>query len=145
MDRLVELMKNLLADTFALYLKAQYYHWNVEGPNFKQYHDFFGDFYESVYANVDSLAEQIRALDSYAPGSLERFVELKSISGEDQVITAKEMLVSLKADNEKYLSLLDQTNTAAEAAGKKALANYLQGVIDSHSKHRWMLKSITKE
>ena len=81
MEELVGQMKGLLASTFALYLKAHYFHWNVEGPDFAQYHEFFGNFYESVYGNVDKIAEEIRALDAYAPGSLGRFQELTGIKG----------------------------------------------------------------
>ena len=144
MDKLIELMKGLLADTFALYLKAQYYHWNVEGPDFYQHHEFFGDFYGSVYGNVDKIAEEIRSLDAYAPGSFERFMELKSIKGEEDIIPAMEMLARLKEDNDRYLVVLDQTFRAAEEANQVGLANYLQDLIDTHNKHRWMLKAFAK-
>ena len=79
METLQEIMKKVLADTFALYLKAHNYHWNVEGINFPQYHEFFGNLYEELHGAVDPIAEEIRSLDTYAPGSFTRFMELTEI------------------------------------------------------------------
>ena len=76
METLIEMMRKVLADTFAMYLKAHNYHWNVEGSNFPQYHDFFGNLYQELHGAVDPIAEEIRALDAYVPGSLSRFLEL---------------------------------------------------------------------
>jgi starvation-inducible DNA-binding protein len=76
METLIEIMRKVLADAYAFQLKANNYHWNVEGPNFVQYHDFLGELYNEVFAATDMIAEQIRALDAYAPGSFTRFLEL---------------------------------------------------------------------
>jgi len=62
MDELIDQMKVVLADTFAMYLKAHMFHWNVTGPNFPQLHEFFGDLYEELHGAVDPIAEQIRTL-----------------------------------------------------------------------------------
>ena len=61
---LTEDLKVLLASVNSLSIKAQNFHWNVEGDNFPQYHEFFGNFYEEVYSAVDKIAEYIRTLDS---------------------------------------------------------------------------------
>ena len=76
MEELVKSMKVALATVFSFYLKAHNFHWNVEGPNFHEYHVMFQKIYEDVYASVDVFAEEIRALDSYAPGSFARFTAL---------------------------------------------------------------------
>ena len=76
-------LKTLLATEYAFVIKAQFFHWNVEGPDFAQLHEFFGELYEEVYGNsIDRTAEFIRVLDDYAPGSLERFTELSQIAGQ---------------------------------------------------------------
>ena len=98
MEELIEGMKIALANAYALQLKAQNYHWNVEGPNFKQYHDLLGGIYTEVYASVDVLAEEIRALDVYAPGSFTRFGQLSSVADEMNVPDALTMLARLKND-----------------------------------------------
>jgi len=144
MEELVQQMKVLLASTFALYLKAHYFHWNVEGPDFAQYHDFFGDFYESVYGNVDKLAEEIRALDAYAPGSFGRFQELTKINGEDRILPARDMLIQLYSDNMNYIEILGDTFRASEAANQIGLSNYIQDLTDQHKKHQWMLRAFSK-
>ena len=76
---LVDNMKTLLGSSVSLYIKAANFHWNVEGPDFPQYHEFFGEYYADIYGTIDTIAEYIRALDSYTPASLKRFQELSLI------------------------------------------------------------------
>ena len=140
----VESLKILLANNFALYLKAQYFHWNVEGPDFAQYHSFFGDFYEDVYSSIDHFAEEIRALNAYAPGSFERYQELSQINGEDRILPATEMLRELEVSNQTMIVSLTATYHLADAAGELGLANYIQDRLDQHKKHAWMIRSFLK-
>jgi len=144
MDELVNRMKVVLATTFAFYLKAQNFHWNVEGINFPQYHDFFGKLYEEVHGAVDPIAEQIRALDAYAPGALQRFKELSSITDENTIPSAMIMCQRLMDDNDKVISDLMFAYNEAEKQKQLGLANFLQDRIDIHKKHRWMLKAVQK-
>ena len=75
-------LKTLLATQYAFVIKAQFFHWNVEGPDFAQLHQFFGEIYNEVYDNsIDKTAEYIRTLDDYTPGSFERFAELSQVPG----------------------------------------------------------------
>jgi starvation-inducible DNA-binding protein len=144
MDTLQEIMKKVLADTFALYLKAHNYHWNVEGSNFPQYHEFFGNLYEELHDAVDPIAEEIRSLDTYAPGSFTRFMELTEIEDETSVPTGVEMARRLMTDNERVIATLNIAFKLAEQFDKQGLADFLAGRIDAHNKHGWMLRSITK-
>ena len=72
---LADNLKVLLGSTFAFYVKIHGFHFNIEGDNFPQYHEFLGDFYTEVYGSIDPIGEYIRTLDSYAPGSLTRYAE----------------------------------------------------------------------
>lgn len=144
METLVEIMKKVLADTFALYLKAHNYHWNVEGSNFPQYHEFFGNLYEELHGAVDPIAEEIRSLDAYAPGSFTRFMEITEIEDEVTVPAGVEMARRLMTDNEKVLATLNMAFKLADTMDKQGLADFLAGRIDVHNKHGWMLRSITK-
>ena len=144
METLQEIMKKVLADTFALYLKAHNYHWNVEGPDFQQYHEFFGNLYEELHGAVDPIAEQIRSLDIYAPGSFTRFMELSEIEDETSVPAGVEMARRLMTDNERVLATLNVAFKLADQFDKQGLADFIAGRIDTHSKHAWMLRSITK-
>jgi starvation-inducible DNA-binding protein len=144
METLVEMMKKVLADTFAMYLKSHNYHWNVEGSNFPQYHDFFGNLYQELHGAVDPIAEHIRALDSYAPGSLSRFMELTDIQDEMSVPLGTDMARKLSADNQTVLNTLNMTFKLAEQFDQQGLMDFLAGRIDTHKKHAWMLRSIAK-
>lgn len=144
MDELIEQMKVTLASTFAFYLKAHNFHWNVEGSNFPQYHSFLDGVYNEVWGAVDSIAEHLRTLDSYAPGSLSRFVELSLIKDEINIPSAIAMMTKLTVDNGTMIEQLNKTQALAEQNRKMGLANFLQDRIDAHEKHGWMLRSIIK-
>jgi starvation-inducible DNA-binding protein len=144
MEQLIEQMKTILGTTFGLYFKAHSYHWNVEGPDFAQYHKFLGKFYESVYGNVDPIAEHIRALNSYAPVTLSRMLELSDIEEKDSIPTALAMIADLKTDNERYMIHLRAGIEAADQANEPAVSNFLQDILDQHQKQGWMLRSFTK-
>ena len=144
METLVEIMRKVLADTFAMYLKAHNYHWNVEGPNFPQYHDFFGKLYEELHGAVDPIAEEIRSLDAYAPGSFTRFLELTEIEDETNIPMAREMAIKLLRDNDTVLNTLNIAFKLADQFDRQGLADFVAGRIDVHNKHAWMLRSITK-
>jgi starvation-inducible DNA-binding protein len=141
---LVETLKTTLADTFVLYFKAHSYHWNIEGSDFAQYHDFIGDFYADVFASVDSIAELIRTLDAYAPTSLARLQALTQMDEEENIPSAREMLTRLRQDNDKYLAQLVKTYNEAETASEFGVSNHIQDRIQAHEKHAWMLRAITK-
>ena len=144
MDELSELLKKSLATTFAFYLKAHNFHWNVEGPFFSQYHSFFETLYTDAFEATDGLAEHIRALNVYAPGSFKRFGELSSIQDELTVPNAAGMLNRLYDDNNAVIATLVPAMKAAEAVGQMGISNYLQDRIDIHNKHAWMLRATKK-
>lgn len=145
MDELVQAMKKSLADTFAFYLKAQGFHWNVEGPNFPQYHALFDTIYNEVYGSIDRFAEEIRSLDAYAPASFARFSELTSLEDEIQILNAQGMLAKLLADNDIVLASLEQAYELAEVAHNHGLSNFLAERQDAHKKHAWQLKATLKQ
>jgi len=141
---LVDELKKVHADAFTFYLKAHYYHWNVEGPNFPQYHDFLQNLYQEVFASVDTFAELIRTLDSYAPGTLTRLKELTSIEETDDVPDGKTMMTRLLQENNILRASLLTAYRTAESTGEVGISNFLQDRIQAHEKHAWMLRSILK-
>ena len=139
-------LKTLLATEYAFVIKAQFFHWNVEGPDFAQLHEFFGGIYEEVYGNsIDKTAEHIRTLDDYTPGSFERFGELSQIRGQTKVPRARLMIEELLADNTAMMSLLNQCFSAAESENQEGIANFIAERLDAHAKHGWMLRSFLKD
>lgn len=144
MDELVRQLKVVLGSTFAFYLKAHNFHWNVEGPNFPQYHEFLGDLYEEVFDAVDPLAENIRKLGAYTPGSFTRFQELSVIEDEVKIPTADVMMSKLLEDNQRLIQVIESAYEVAEQEHEHGLSNFLAERIDAHRKHAWMLRSILK-
>lgn len=138
-------LKTLLASNFAYYLKAQMFHWNVEGPDFSQLHDFFAEIYGDAYGAVDKIAEYIRTLEDYAPGSLERFSELSQIPGQTKIPRARLMLEELLADTETMKGIVMQVFQSAQAEGREDIANFMAERQDSHGKYAWQLKSFLKD
>ena len=138
-------LKTLLASNFAYYLKAQMFHWNVEGPDFSQLHDFFAEIYGDAYGAVDQIAEYIRTLEDYAPGSLERFNELSQIPGQTKIPRARLMLEELLADTETMKSIVMQVFQVAQAEGREDIANFMAERQNSHGKYAWQLKSFLKD
>ena len=143
-EELITSMKKVLADKFVMYFKAHTYHWNVEGADFKQYHDFFGGIYEELFAAVDDIAEHIRQLDGYTPTSLMELKSYSMVSEDEEAVSAMSMVNRLLDTNNLILASLMMAYKDAEAATELGLANFLQDRIAAHQKHGWMLKATTK-
>ena len=144
METLIQQMKVILGTNFGLYFKAHTFHWNIEGPDFVQYHEFLGDLYQSVFNNVDLIAEKIRMLGSYAPTTLPRMLELSDIGNTETIPPALTMLSELKEDNDRFIVHLRAGIVAADNANEPSISNFLQELLDQHQKHRWMLTSLIK-
>ena len=144
METLIQQLKVILATNFALYLKSHNYHWNIEGTNFPQYHLFLDGFYNQVWEQTDDIAEHLRRLDSYAPGSFTRFLELSDIQDEVNVPTALVMMNNLRTDNDRLIMHLRAGIVAADQANEPAVSNFLQDLLGRQQKSAWMLRSILK-
>jgi len=144
MEQLIQQLKVILGTNFALYLKSHNFHWNIEGSNFPQYHSFLDGFYNDVWAQTDDIAEHLRQLDSYVPGSMARFLELADIEESVNVPTALSMLSQLKTDKDRFIIHLRAGIAAAENANEPAVSNFLQDLLGAHQKKAWMLRSIVK-
>ena len=144
MEEITNPLKVAFADTYAFYIQAQNYHWNVEGPMFPMYHEFFGKIYEEVGGAIDPFAEQIRAQNAYAPSAFRRFAELSNIEDEILIIGASQMVATLYADNMKVYASLKMARDMADTYEQNGLVNFLEERLDAHQKHAWMLRSTLK-
>lgn len=138
-------LKTVLGTTFAFYVKAAGFHWNVEGPDFPQYHSFLGDLYQEVYGSIDKMAEIIRQLDSYSPGALSRYIELSAIQEQTQIPRAELMIAELERDNQILIQCLNAAFASATTENKQGIADFIAGRLDSHEKWSWQLRSILKK
>ena len=137
-------MKVVLADTFGMFLKTWNFHWNIEGPNFSEYHKLFGGIYEELFGAVDAVAEQIRSLDEYSPGSYARFKELTTVEDEVKIPTATVMIEKLLATNDQVIDSLNKAMEQAKIANNEGIINFLGGRLEIHGKHGWFLRATSK-
>lgn len=144
MKELIEQMKVSLASVFSLYLKTHNFHFNVEGPNFPQYHEFLEDMYKEIFKSFDPMAEELRTLQAYVPASLSRFQALSLVEDELNIPSPINMMKQLQADNLRVIGQLKKTHRIAEEENACGLVNFLEDRIDQHYKHDWKLRSITK-
>jgi starvation-inducible DNA-binding protein len=144
MEQLQKAAKVAFASEFTFYLKAHFFHWNVEGIHFRELHDLFGTIYEEVYGSIDDFAEKIRSLGAYAPGSNSRFNVLSAISDETEVIPPEAMVAELLQDSDNMVRVLKRVYDIAEAQGEHGFSNFLAERMDAHRKHSWQLRATAK-
>jgi starvation-inducible DNA-binding protein len=138
-------LKTAFASEYAFALKAQNFHWNVEGSSFPQLHALFEKIYEEVYGSIDTFAEQLRALELYTPASLQKFSMLTKVEDENEEGMPEGVMVSeLLQDSEKMANIFKMVFVMAEEAGDHGLSNFLAERQDAHKKHSWMLRATLK-
>jgi starvation-inducible DNA-binding protein len=142
---LAESLKTLLATEYAYTVKAQHFHWNVEGSDFVQLHEFFQTIYEDAYSAIDPTAEYIRSLEDYTPGSFERFQELSRIGGQIRIPRARLMIEELLANSMTMVELLNECFAEAEDENKQDIANFIAERLSQHNKYAWQMRSLLKE
>ncbi len=137
----IEALSRLLATSYTLYLKTHNYHWNVTGPMFTTLHTMFETQYTELALAVDEIAERIRALDAYAPGSYAEFTRLSAVKEEAGHPVAVDMIRALAADQRVVETSARSVIRAAEAAGDQASADLGVRRLQIHGKNGWMLRS----
>jgi starvation-inducible DNA-binding protein len=144
MNDLIKAAKIGFASQYTFYLKAHFFHWNVEGIHFQELHSLFETIYTEVYGTVDEFAEKIRSLGAYAPGSNSRFSMLSYIDDETHIIPPESMVAELLADSDNMVLILKRVYDIAEAEGEHGFSNFLAERMDAFRKHAWMLRSTLK-
>lgn len=144
MSKLVDALKTTLSDTVTMYFVSHGYHWNVEGPDFAQYHSLFETIYEDLYGAIDPLAEDIRKLGEYAPFTLSKFIDLRTVESKEVKPEPKAMAKALLSLNDGLIESVNAAFKEAEKAEEQGIMDFLAGRDDMHKKWRWMLTASTK-
>ncbi|MCC7260592.1 MAG: DNA starvation/stationary phase protection protein [Alphaproteobacteria bacterium] len=135
-------LSEVLADTYVLYLKTHYYHWNVTGPHFQALHLMFEGQYTALALAVDEIAERIRALGFMAPGTFAAYQELSEVAEDKKAPkNAQEMVKNLLADNETVTRRCRALLSQAQNAGDDVTTDLMVRRMDYHEKTSWMLRS----
>jgi starvation-inducible DNA-binding protein len=139
----VKALKQGLSESFTMYFRAHAYHWNVEGSDFSEYHDFFSAIYEDIYGSIDAWAENIRKLGSMAPQSIAEIGMPSRIPDVYVGSDPMEMCAALYEANEVVIKAINEAFDIAEDINEQGIADFLAGRDDMHKKWRWQLNSIT--
>ena len=138
-------LSRLLADTYVLYLKTHSFHWNVEGPMFQTLHLMFMGQYTEAWNAIDPIAERIRSLGHYAPGSYKQYVKLATVKETEGVPKAAKMIAELIAGQEAVARTARSVLPLADAANDQPTLDLLTQRLDIHEKNAWMLRSLLKK
>jgi starvation-inducible DNA-binding protein len=138
-------LSRLLADTYLLYLKTHNFHWNVEGPMFQTLHQMFMDQYTESWNAIDPIAERIRALGHYAPGTYKQYVKLAAVKETDGVPKAEQMVRDLISGQETVARTARSVLPLADQANDQPTLDLLTQRLDIHEKNAWMLRSLLKK
>lgn len=138
---LVNDLKQVLADSYCLYIKTQNFHWNVTGANFQSLHALFEEQYNDLFNANDEIAERIRVLGEKAPGSFRAYAEITIIEDGDENSSAEDMVKTLAADQLKIVKSLNAALKSAQAQDDEATIGLLVDRITVHEKNGWMLRS----
>ncbi|MBO1254586.1 DNA starvation/stationary phase protection protein [Alteromonas sp. 5E99-2] len=134
-------LKKLLADSYTLYLQTHNFHWNVEGPQFRELHLMFEEHYTELSTAVDEIAERIRTLGVAAPGTYKSFAELSSIKEVEGVPTASEMVALLNSAHEQVVKTCREVLKVAQDADDESTAAVVSDRMRVHEKTAWMLRA----
>ncbi len=140
-NKTAECLKQVLADTYTLYLKTQNYHWNVTGPQFHSLHVMFEEQYTDYAMAVDEIAERIRAIGHKAPGSYAAYTKMTNISEADESLDGKGMVKDLHASQQALIKSLNAARAAAEEEGDEVSVDLTIQRLTTHEKFAWMLSA----
>lgn len=143
-ESIAEGLSHLLADSYTLYIKTHNYHWNVTGPMFRTLHDMFEEQYLELATAVDEIAERIRALGVYAPGSYAQFSKLTKVKEDESVPTAVEMVKNLVEAQETVVRTCRSVFESASKADDECTCDLLTQRMQIHEKTAWMLRSLVE-
>lgn len=139
-------LSRLLADSYILYLKTHNFHWNVEGPMFNTLHQMFMVQYTELWNALDLIAERIRSLGHYAPGSYKKYTSLSSIDeSEEETVSAKNMIKQLLEGHEAVVKTIRSLYPLAEKGQDEATLDLLTQRLQLHEKTAWMLRSLLRD
>ncbi|HEV2431991.1 MAG TPA: Dps family protein [Burkholderiales bacterium] len=138
-------LSRLLADTYVVYLKTHNFHWNVEGPMFQTLHVMFMEQYTEAWNAIDLVAERIRSLGHYAPGTYREYLELARVKETPGHPQATQMVRLLIEGQEAIVKTAREVLPLAEKADDQPTLDLLTQRMQVHEKNAWMLRSLLKK
>jgi len=141
-EQIADGLKVLLADSYTLYLQTHNFHWNVTGPQFRELHLMFEEQYNELALAVDLIAERIRTLGVYAPGTYKEFAKLSNIKETDGIPASADMITILTKGHEQVVKSCREVLKPAQEADDESTASLVSDRMRLHEKTAWMLRSM---
>ena len=141
-EKIAEGLAKLLADSYVLYIKTHNFHWNVTGSLFSDVHALTEAQYTELALAIDAIAERIRTLGIYAPGSGKQFVALSSLKEEAGVPPAEDMVKQLIEGQEAVIKTARKILPVTEKFNDQSTTDLLAGRMAVHEKNAWLLRSL---
>jgi len=133
-------MNEILATTFALYIKTKNFHWHVSGPHFRDYHLLLDEQAEQIFASTDDIAERVRKIGGITLRSIGQISRLQRIEDNDASYVAPgDMLRELMGDNEKVVAAMRACHKICDDHEDVATASLLENFIDQAERRTWFL------
>jgi starvation-inducible DNA-binding protein len=133
-------MNQILATTFALYLKTKNFHWHVSGPHFRDYHLLLDQQSEQIFASTDDIAERVRKIGRTTLRSIGQISKLQGIEDNDEDYVAPgDMLRELMADNKAVVKAMRECHEICDKFDDVATASLLENFIDQAERRVWFL------
>ena len=143
-SQMVDVLNDVLTNTYALYFKTHAYHWNVEGVHFDSLHKLFEDQYTEMWEAIDEIAERIRALGAYAPMNTVEILSDAKIQSATKPINAIDMVKDLAKGHEELSKILANGIEKASEVGDEVSADMMIARQTLHDKTAWMLNATAK-
>lgn len=136
-------LRQLLADTFALYLKTKNFHWHMTGQHFRDYHLLLDEQSNQIFAMTDDIAERARKIGAttlHSISDISKHQRLKD--NNEESISPKEMLAQLSADNQALTRYFRSAHETCEKYNDVATASLIEVWIDQAERRTWFLSEI---
>jgi starvation-inducible DNA-binding protein len=133
-------LTEILATTFALYVKTKNFHWHVSGPHFRDYHLLLDEQGEQIFDSTDDLAERARKIGGTTLRSIGQIAKLQGIEDNDESYVAPgDMLRELMADNKAVVKAMRACHELCDEHDDVATASLLENFIDQAERRLWFL------
>lgn len=137
-----EALSRFLASSYNLYQKSLYYHWNVTGSHFLSLHKLFEEHYEEIHKAVDEIAERIRAMGYFSPGTLSDFASLSTIREDSELPDSDfQMVANLLKNHENCTKEAKEVFFIAEKSEDQVTMDLMVKRMAFHEKAAWMLRA----
>lgn len=136
-------LTKLLSTTIDFYFAYKYFHWNITGQDFKEFHNMFDDHATIIYGQWDPTAERIRQLDAPVSGNLSEY-DSQSVIGKNRPETKnniQEILKFLVTQHQNHIDLLNQIISTSSEDKDFATADLLTKFLEEHQQMLWFVKS----